>query len=652
MISSRFPAISCERIPSLPRPVSTGYLLKGLLKLHLYPTPASAGLNGILTTVIKLSSVARRNSGADRLALAEGSRLVALDVLAEVLYFALGAFLVPTQMPHGDFGCGLINIEPDPRSQPDHRASQEHVGEGLGHLPPESVENLGADETTLDGGGRRERHPQRRVLSGHLEHFGRTRTIELEEPFGKVVGQVARHLELRGEGLEVLHGAARKRDLACAAPGGFEVELLVDLVHRLAGEAAVGGQLAPDDGDQAADPGVFPGVIVDDVTPGDAAGSTLRLVGQGTDAGVGEQDGVAREVRPGDDVVGLVQEVLYLVFVGGDVVQVSLVADIGRADQVPAVPRHDKVRTAVPARLHVERLSLRGSREGIDDQVAPFGAPDHALLGGPVEIQPPQHLVHPRTGDVERHGRVRPVLFATEDVGELDTGHVAVLDDEALDLGVVEDDGAVLVGGDSVLDGYPLGVFHLPVVVEGGASQALGVQAGLAFDGFFRAQHPVVSYALVEREDVIGDHAEPDHERAVLGVLVDGDHETQRLHEVRGYVKEHLPIPQGLPHKGDLVVLQVAKTAVDQTRSPLRRPGGDVPLVQEQRVEAAHRGVPGDPGAVDAGPDHDEVERIILYTLRYSAGHELLLIPRAASARCGPPWPPPGTPRGPRPSKL
>ena len=96
-------------------------------------------------------------------------------------------------------------------------------------------------------------------------------------------------------------------------------------------------------------------------------------------------------------------------------------------------------------------------------------------------------LVHPVTGDVNRHGRVSLVFFAAEDVGELDPGNIAVLDDKSLDLRVGEDDGAVLVGGDGVLDGDPLGVLHLPVVIEGGASQALGIQAGLALEDFFRA---------------------------------------------------------------------------------------------------------------------------------------------------------------------
>src|SRR3712207_8058638 len=58
------------------------------------------------------------------------------------------------------------------------------------------------------------------------------------------------------------------------------------------------------------------------------------MVGQRPDAGVGKEDVLAGEIRPGYDVVGLVQEVLYLLLVGDDVIEISIVADVGGTDEV------------------------------------------------------------------------------------------------------------------------------------------------------------------------------------------------------------------------------------------------------------------------------------------------------------------------------
>jgi hypothetical protein len=53
------------------------------------------------------------------------------------------------------------------------------------------------------------------------------------------------------------------------------------------------------------------------------------------------------------------------------------------------------------------------------------------------------------------------VPLAAQYVFELNTHDVAALNDEALNLGAGEDDGAsIIVGGDSVLDGDALGVLR------------------------------------------------------------------------------------------------------------------------------------------------------------------------------------------------
>jgi hypothetical protein len=102
----------------------------------------------------------------------------------------------------------------------------------------------------------------------------------------------------------------------------------------------------------------------------------------------------------------------------------------------------------------------------------------------------------------------------------------------------------LLGGRDGVLDGDALGVLGLGVVVEGRALEALRVEARLALEGLLPAEHVVVGRALVEGEDVVGDHAEPDHERAAPHIAIDGDQEAERFDEVRGHAQEPLTVPQ------------------------------------------------------------------------------------------------------------
>src|SRR5918994_1622381 len=380
--------------------------------------------------------------------------LVALDVVTVGFDLALRAVLAPAQVLDGDPGCGLFHVEAHARPQPDHRAPEQHVSEGLGQL----------------------------------------------------VREVARGLEPGGEGLEVPRLPSRQRHIRGAALRRLAAQLLVDHVHRLSGEVAVGRQLSADDRDQTVHPwDALPdaaplrpdpfaaSVVVDDVASRDGALGALGLEGERADARVGEEHALAREVRLRDHEVRLVYEVLDLLFVRYDAVEVSVVADVGGPDEVESVPRHDEVRPPVLARLDVEGLVLRGAGDGVHDHVAALGAPDHAPL-----VYLPEHLVHPGTGHVEGDGRTRPVAAAAEDVRELDAGHAPIVKDEPVHLAVRQDDGAVLAGRDRVLYGNSLGILDLGVVVESRAEQALGVETRLALEGLFAAQHVVVVQALVQ----------------------------------------------------------------------------------------------------------------------------------------------------------
>src|SRR5918998_803232 len=665
-MASRFSVSSSERMPWLPLLVSTvGDLLLRVFGTTLVTYPGAPRINVKRETEPPLHTPGKAAaSDPGGLALPEALRPVALDVAAEVLDLFPRPVLGPAEVIDGHRGCSLVHVERHVRAQADHRAPEERVGQGLGHLPPEGVEHLASHENRLDGRVGGERDPQGGVVAGLLEDLWRAGAVEPEQALGELFGEAARGLEVRGEGGEVRDGPAREGDLVRAALRGFAAELLEGDVHRLAGEVAVGGELAADDGDEAvrlraraldreppARGRAARGVIVDDVGARDRALRALRLPRQRPDAGVGEEHILPGEVRRRDHGVCLLDEVVDLVVVRRDVVQVFLVAEVGSADEIPSVPRHYKVRPAVLAGLDVEGVR-RGAGEGVNDQVRALGAPDHLLplpglpLRRVVDSEGPspgEHLVHPRPGHIDGYGGVRLVHAPVQLVLELYPRYprqvpvAGLLEEQVPDLGVGNDHSTMLAGADRVLDGDPLRVLDLTIVIGGGAEEAFEVQAGVPFQGFVAGEHLVVRDGLVEGEDIVADHAEPDQARPALAPVVDRDDEPQRFHEVRRYMQELLALGEGLAHEVDLVVLQVAQAAVDQAGCPLGGPVGDVALVQEQDLQAAHGGVAGDAGAVDAGPDHDEVEGVVAYVLGDLAGHgaslSLLGFPSSAGLR-------------------
>jgi hypothetical protein len=73
-----------------------------------------------------------------------------------------------------------------------------------------------------------------------------------------------------------------------------------------------------------------------------------------------------------------------------------------------------------------------------------------------------------------------------------DPGQAAVrglFEEELPHLGVGDDRSTVLAGAYGVLDGDPLRVLDLPVVVGRGPQEALGVQAGVPLQGLLAGEH-------------------------------------------------------------------------------------------------------------------------------------------------------------------
>ena len=84
-------------------------------------------------------------------------------------------------------------------------------------------------------------------------------------------------------------------------------------------------------------------------------------------------------------------------------------------------------------------------------------------------------------------------------------------------------------------------------------------------------------------------------------------HELQRRDDMGRGAKKHFALGQRLGHEPELVVLEIAQTAVDQFGAPRRRMRGKIVFFDQQCLEAAARRIARNAGAVDAATDNGEI---------------------------------------------
>ena len=91
--------------------------------------------------------------------------------------------------------------------------------------------------------------------------------------------------------------------------------------------------------------------------------------------------------------------------------------------------------------------------------------------------------------------------------------------------------------------------------------------------------------------------------------VLEGVEEGDRLDQVRRDPGEHeLALLERLADEPEVELLEVAHPSVEELARARRGPRGEVPLLDERHLQAARRGVEGDPGAGDATPDDEDVE--------------------------------------------
>ncbi len=83
--------------------------------------------------------------------------------------------------------------------------------------------------------------------------------------------------------------------------------------------------------------------------------------------------------------------------------------------------------------------------------------------------------------------------------------------------------------------------------------------------------------------------------------------EQQRRDDVRRLVQHDLPFGQRFADQPELVLLQIAQTAVDQLRAPLRRCRREIAFLDDQNRETPPGRVASDARTVDSGADDEQV---------------------------------------------
>ena len=293
-------------------------------------------------------------------------------------------------------------------------------------------------------------------------------------------------------------------------------------------EGAERRQLATDEGDQ---PRMLRPVVLDDVLARDGALGTIRFVGQRPNARVSESDGVAGEVRLGENQIGLVDDVVDLFIVGHGAIEVAREPLIGAADQVTTEPRDDEGLATVGACFVVHALVNRAALEGVDHEVGPLGS---AIEPGLPHRAASQHGVDPRSGRI--HGDCGPdvVALARLAVENDRTGNPIALGQQRLDLAVVQRRGAGRFGSEHEFNAESLGVGDLRVVVDTRALQVGAHDSGLSLDGLSSREDAVVGHRLSGREDVVHQHPHLEEKLRVLIGGIERHDESERLDEV-GY---------------------------------------------------------------------------------------------------------------------
>src|SRR5438093_6779350 len=342
-------------------------------------------------------------------------------------------------------------------------------------------------------------------------------------------------------------------------------------VDHLLGDRAVRSD-PPTNGRKNSRDGFALGVIEEGVLTRDLPFAHPFLAHESANPGPREVDLVER--RAGEGASRLVLKISDVLVARGDGFRVAAVVGVRRTDDRRVSPRQHEEQAAVALREQYVRVFGRAPR----DEVDAFGETEEGTRlaadrrDGPIEPWP---------GGVDRVSRSNADGVASDAVPHGGADHAVSLAKVTGCAGVVQETRAVIGRVDEVLDHEALDERDLRVVKAPRPHESVGVERGLGREGRPPVEVLAPRQALVEGEEVIQLHAEPELELVEEGRTVEREQERQRQDEVRGDPEEDLALAHVTPNEREVEELEIPEPAVDETRRPRGRPRAEVRLFDE-----------------------------------------------------------------------
>src|SRR4051794_9929806 len=93
-------------------------------------------------------------------------------------------------------------------------------------------------------------------------------------------------------------------------------------------------------------------------------------------------------------------------------------------------------------------------------------------------------------------------------------------------------------------------------------------------------------------------------------VLIEGQQEMNRMHQMRPLLQQAPPFHQRLPHQPQLGMLQISQSAVNDASRPTGRPSREVVLFNQQSTAPGTRTFAGNGDPVNSAANNDHLEAL------------------------------------------
>ncbi len=186
--------------------------------------------------------------------------------------------------------------------------------------------------------------------------------------------------------------------------------------------------------------------------------------GNRANSGVAVQDVFFGQLHAFEERVDLIEQVSDFLVGGLDSIQVTVVAEVGTAEQHHAVPGQNENRSTIGSGLVVNRF-VRSAIPTLDDDVTAFGTADEPLADRPL-AGTGQYPIYPRASHINDDPTVEMVGLSAEVVDDFHPAYDSAFRDNAGHRCLRDDLRTVLKRGESVLYNQAFGECHLGVEID------------------------------------------------------------------------------------------------------------------------------------------------------------------------------------------